>query len=125
MKKILIADDDISIAELLTQALTEEGYETYKAVQSLRFYDAVREHKPDLILLDLMMPYLEGRDELMLLKMDEATANIPIVCCSARSMARDVQAGLEAGADDYLSKPVDPYELVQTIEKRVQLRLVE
>ena len=58
-KKILVVDDDVSIADLLTQALYEEGYEVYKTVQSLRFYDAVRA-SPDLILLDLMMPYLDG-----------------------------------------------------------------
>src|SRR5437762_10046667 len=59
-KKILIMDDDPTIADLLTEALADEGYETYMTTQSLRFYDAVREHKPDLILLDLMMQYLDG-----------------------------------------------------------------
>src|SRR3989442_14228505 len=68
-KKILIMDDDPTIADLLTEALADEGYETYMTTQSLRFYDAVREHQPDLILLDLMMPYLDGRDELKLMAM--------------------------------------------------------
>src|SRR5437763_14692000 len=68
-KKILIMDDDPTIADLLTEALADEGYETYMTTQSLRFYDALREHQPDLILLDLMMPYLDGRDELKLMAM--------------------------------------------------------
>src|SRR6185437_2552882 len=79
MKKILVADDDSTIADLLQQALEAEGYETYKATQSLRFYDAVIERQPDLILLDLLMPYLEGEDELRLLKMNETTKQIPVI----------------------------------------------
>ncbi len=57
-KKILVMDDDPTIADLLREALADEGYETYMTTQSLRFYDAVQEYKPDLILLDLMMQYL-------------------------------------------------------------------
>ena len=67
-KKILVADDDAAIADLLEQSLKEEGYDVAKNVQSLRFYDAVREQRPDLILLDLMMPYLAGEDELRLMQ---------------------------------------------------------
>jgi len=120
VKKILIADDDISIAELLTQALTEEGYETYKAVQSLRFYDAVREHKPDLILLDLMMPYLEGRDELMLLKMDAATANIPVIVITAHAEAKQEEEEYrKLGVSAMLLKPFDLERLLQLIRQTI------
>ena len=120
MKKILIADDDISIAELLTQALSEEGYETYKAVQSLRFYDAVRQHKPDLILLDLMMPYLEGRDELMLLKMDEATANIPVIVITAHAEAKQEEEEYRRlGVSAMLLKPFDLERLLQLIRETI------
>ena len=76
-KKILVADDEVTIAELLEQSLIEEGYDVQKSIQSLRFYDAVREYHPDLILLDLMMPYLEGEDELRLMQLSPETANIP------------------------------------------------
>ncbi len=120
VKKILIADDDISIAELLTQALSEEGYETYKAVQSLRFYDAVRQHKPDLILLDLMMPYLEGRDELMLLKMDEATANIPVIVITAHAEAKQEEEEYRRlGVSAMLLKPFDLERLLQLIRETI------
>src|SRR5215469_14139123 len=87
-KCILIVDDDVAIADLLQQALTEEGYEAYKESQSLRVYDAVREHHPDLILLDLMMPYLDGKDELTLLNMNPETRGIPVVIVTAKADAR-------------------------------------
>ncbi len=80
---ILIADDDASIAEMLSNALQQEGYETSKAVESLRFFDAVRAERPDLILLDLRMPYLTGEDELKLMKMDPTTADIPVIVVTA------------------------------------------
>src|SRR5260221_7758421 len=75
-KKILVMDDDPTIADLLREALADEGYETYMTTQSLRFYDAVSEHKPDLILLDLMMQYLDGRDELKLMRSEEHTSEL-------------------------------------------------
>src|ERR1051326_134477 len=81
-KKILIMDDDPTIADLLTEALADEGYETYMTTQSLRFYDAVREHQPDLVLLDLMMPYLDGRDELQLMAMG-VDHQIPVIVVTA------------------------------------------
>src|SRR5690242_11527038 len=80
-KKILVMDDDPTIADLLREALADEGYETFMMTQSLRFYDAVREHKPDLILLDLMMQYLDGRDELRLMEMGEH--KIPVIVVPA------------------------------------------
>lgn len=82
-KRILIADDDHAIADLLTQALAQEGYETQETTQSLRFLDAVREYRPHLILLDFLMPYLDGRDELRLMNMDPQTANIPVIIVTA------------------------------------------
>ncbi len=120
MKKILIADDDFAIAELLTQALAEEGYETYKAVQSLRFLDAVRDHKPDLILLDLMMPYLEGRDELTLMKMDPTIANIPVIVITAHADARQEEEEYrKLGVSAILLKPFDLERLLQLIRETI------
>src|SRR5437764_14548175 len=90
-KKILIMDDDPTIADLLTEALADEGYETYMTTQSLRFYDAVREHQPDLILLDLMMPYLDGRDELQLMAMG-VEHQIPVIVVRAFLGAGNAEA---------------------------------
>ena len=81
------------------QALEAEGYETSKMTQSLRFYDAVIERQPDLILLDLMMPYLEGEDELRLLKMNETTKQIPAIVVTERHEAK--QEAASNGANDF------------------------
>jgi DNA-binding response OmpR family regulator len=121
-KKILVVDDDVSIADLLTQALNEEGYEVYKTVQSLRFYDAVREHHPDLILLDLMMPYLAGEDELQLMKLSPDTSNIPVIVVTAKPEAdvRQEEAGLrKMGVVDIVYKPFDLNQLVNVVKQTI------
>jgi CheY-like chemotaxis protein len=121
-KKILVVDDDVSIAELLTQSLSEEGYDVYKSVQSLRVYDAVREHQPDLILLDLMMPYLEGEDELQLMKLSPETARIPVIVVTAKAEAdlRKEEANLrQLGVVHIVSKPFDLHSLVQLVKQTV------
>src|SRR5262249_54442290 len=111
---------DISIANLLAQALTDEGYETHKAVQSLRFYDAVREHMPDLILLDLMMPYLEGDDELKLLQLDANTARIPVIIVTAKTEAKREEARYrQLGVVAVVIKPFDIEQLVQLIKRTI------
>jgi DNA-binding response OmpR family regulator len=116
-KKILIADDELPVAEMIKQALDAEGYETYKATQSLRFYDAVREHHPDLILLDLMMPYLEGDDELTLLNMNPETRGIPVVIVTAKADARqDLPRYRQMGVADIVIKPFQLDRLLQTIK---------
>jgi DNA-binding response OmpR family regulator len=116
-KKILIADDEASVAELLLQQLSAEGYETYKTTQSLRFYDAVREHHPDLILLDLMMPYLEGDDELRLLNMNPETRGIPVVIVTAKQGARqEMERYREMGVVEIVTKPFQLDHLLQIVK---------
>ncbi len=116
-KKILIADDEASVAELLLQQLSAEGYETYKTTQSLRFYDAVREHHPDLILLDLMMPYLEGDDELRLLNMNPETRGIPVVIVTAKQGARqEIARYREMGVVEIVTKPFQLDHLLQIVK---------
>ena len=122
---ILIVDDDPAITTLLKMSFELEGHVVMTAASGPEALELARRIHPAAMVVDVMMPEMDGLELVRQLRGNEATADIPIVCCSARTMARDIQAGLEAGADDYLSKPVDPYELVQTIEKRVQLRLVE
>lgn len=117
MKKILVADDEDAIAELLKQSLESEGYETRKTTQALRFYDAVIEYQPDLILLDLMMPYLEGDDELTLLNMNPETRGIPVVIVTAKADARqDLARYRQMGVADIVIKPFQLDRLLQTIK---------
>ncbi|MBE3558994.1 MAG: response regulator transcription factor [Ktedonobacteraceae bacterium] len=113
-KKILIMDDDPTIAELLTESLADEGYETYMVTQSLRFYDAVREHMPDLVLLDIMMPYLDGHDQLKLMGMLKEIGGIehpiPVIivtAMNAANVAKDEQEFREAGVMHIVYKPFD------------------
>jgi DNA-binding response OmpR family regulator len=119
-KKILVADDEVSIADLLAQSLTEEGYEVQKNVQSLRFYDAVREYQPDLILLDLLMPYLEGEDELRLMQLSPDTAGIPVIVVTAKpDVARDEQTLRQLGVRHIVRKPFDLNHLIQLVRQTI------
>ena len=120
MKKILVADDEVAIAELLRQSLESEGYETHKTTQSLRFFDAVMEYQPDLILLDLMMPYLEGEDELRLLQMTPATRGIPVIVVTAMHEAKQEEARYRAlGVVEIVTKPFDLDKLVALIKRTI------
>ena len=122
---ILIVDDDPAITTLLKMSFELEGHVVATAASGAEALDLARQIHPAAMVVDVMMPQMDGLELVRRLRDNEATANIPIVCCSARSMARDIEAGLAAGADDYMAKPVDPYELVQKVEERVQLRLVD
>jgi CheY-like chemotaxis protein len=120
-KRILVVDDEVPIADLLSQALADEGYETHKVVQSLRVYDAVREHQPDLILLDLMMPYLNGQDELRLISMDpESKRRIPVIVVTAMVDAKREEETLrQYGVTDIVLKPFDLNALVRLVKRTI------
>ncbi len=118
-KKILIMDDDPTIADLLKEALADEGYETHMTTQSLRFYDAVREQNPDLILLDIMMPYLDGRDELKLMGMG-VDRRIPVIVVTAYLDAnKEEQEFREAGVVNIVYKPFDLEKLVDLVRTTI------
>ena len=117
-KKILIMDDDPTIADLLREALADEGYETHMTTQSLRFFDAVTEVKPDLILLDLMMQYLDGRDELKLMEM--GSFNIPVIVVTAFLDAdKEADEFRKAGVVQIVYKPFDLDELVDLVRSTI------
>lgn len=117
-KKILIMDDDPTIADLLREALADEGYETHMTTQSLRFFDAVTEVKPDLILLDLMMQYLDGRDELKLMEM--GSFNIPVIVVTAFLDAdKEAEEFHKAGVVHIVYKPFDLDNLVDLVKETI------
>jgi DNA-binding response OmpR family regulator len=117
-KKILIMDDDPTIADLLREALADEGYETHMTTQSLRFFDAVTEVKPDLILLDLMMQYLDGRDELKLMEM--GSFNIPVIVVTAFLDAdKEAEEFRKAGVVHIVYKPFDLDQLVELVKSTI------
>src|SRR5690242_10065809 len=118
-KKILIMDDDPTIADLLTEALADEGYDTFMTTQSLRFYDAVLEHRPDLVLLDIMMPYLDGRDELKLMAM-AVDRKIPVIIVTAcLDAGKEEQEFREAGVVEIVYKPFDLEKLLELVRNTI------
>jgi CheY-like chemotaxis protein len=118
-KKIVIMDDEPTIAELLTEALADVGYETYRVTQSLRFFDTITEHQPDLVLLDLMMPYLDGYDELKLMSMG-IQRRIPVIVVTAYpNAAREEQELREAGVVHIVYKPADLDKLTELIKETI------
>jgi two-component system OmpR family response regulator len=118
---ILIVDDDPAISTLLRMSFELEGHEVLTASSGAEALDIARRVHPAAMVVDVMMPEMDGLELVRRLRAAEATADIPIVCCSARAMAGDIRAGLAAGADDYVTKPCDPLELVG----KVELRLVQ
>jgi len=106
--KILIVDDDDLILEVVSDILVHDDYEVFVAHNGLDALDNVREHVPDVIILDVMMPVLDGIETCKRLKGNRATAAIPILMLTARTSISDKFDGFDAGADEYISKPFDP-----------------
>ena len=122
---ILIVDDDPAITTLLRMSFELEGHVVMTASSGAEALELARRIHPAAMVVDVMMPEMDGLELVRRLRENETTAQIPIVCCSARALAGDVEAGLAAGADDYITKPVDPTELVDRVEKRAHLRVVD
>ena len=113
--KILIVDDEKDILELIGYNLEKEGYKILKALSGEAALRSSRLEKPDLILLDLMLPGIDGLDVLKKLKKDSKTTNIPTILLTAKGEEADIVAGLELGADDYITKPFSPRVLLARI----------
>jgi DNA-binding response OmpR family regulator len=108
---VLAADDDEDILELVAFRLERSGYTVLKARDGEEALQVAREARPDLAVLDVMMPKLDGFEVTRAIRADGATKAIPIILLTARAQDADVQAGFDAGADDYLRKPFSPQEL--------------
>ncbi len=111
--KILIVDDDLNISELLRLCLEKEGYETVIANDGLSAISKFKETTPDLVLLDIMMPKVDGWQVCREIR---RVSNIPIIMLTAKSETFDKVLGLELGADDYMVKPVESKELIARIK---------
>lgn len=115
--RVLIVDDDTALAEMLGIVLRNEGYDSATVTQGDDVLPAFREFKPDLVLLDLMLP---GKDGIDVCKEIRAESGIPIVMLTAKSDTVDIVVGLESGADDYVVKPFKPKELVARVRARLR-----
>lgn len=116
INNILVVDDEPSIIELLEFNLQKAGYHVLKAENGHEALQLVRTNKPDLIILDLMIPGIDGIEVCRRLKGQQETAGIPIIMLTARNEEVDKIVGLELGADDYMTKPFSPRELMARIK---------
>jgi DNA-binding response OmpR family regulator len=116
-RTVLVIDDDPVILRLLEVNFQMEGFVVRLAGDGAEGLDAARAERPDVIVSDVMMPRMTGIELLAGLKADEATASIPVILLSAKAQASDVRAGLDAGADDYVTKPFEPLALVDRVLK--------
>ncbi|WP_414695522.1 phosphate regulon transcriptional regulator PhoB [Pedomonas sp.] len=114
--KVLLAEDDASLTELLTYNLEQEGFEVLHAADGEEAMALAQEQNPDIAILDWMIPYLSGIEICRRLRRQPETANLPIIMLTARSEESDRIRGLETGADDYITKPFSPRELVARIK---------
>lgn len=115
--RILIVDDEPDVAELLKYRLEQDGYRCQMLNDPLKFVGLSREFQPDLIILDIMMPELNGMQLCNIAKADPDMRHIPIIFLTARNESEDRVKGLKAGADDYVSKPFNTQELLLRVDK--------
>lgn len=115
-KKILVVDDEVDLVKTIQFALEAEGYEVLVSHNGEDALNQSRKENPDLILLDLMLPKLDGYKVCRLLKFDERYKHIPILMLTAKTQQKDKLLGKETGADEYITKPFDMEELMEKVK---------
>ena len=115
--KILVAEDDTDIADFIKLYLENEGYEVIPSADGMTAYEKLKESRADLAVVDIMMPKLNGYDLIRRIRED---SNIPIIILSAKNLDSDKILGLDLGADDYLTKPFNPLELIARIRSNIR-----
>jgi DNA-binding response OmpR family regulator len=122
-KKVVYIEDEPEMIDLVRLILSRKGYEVIGANGGREGLDAIRQKLPDLVLLDLMMPDMDGWDVYQQMKSVEATRDIPVIVITAKAQSIDKVLGLHiAKVDDYISKPFSPQELVESVEKVIGQR---
>ena len=122
MLKIAVIEDEVIVRETIIERLSEAGYHVISAENGLHGIDVIREHRPDLVLCDIMMPNLGGFGVLEYVRKDPETALIPFIFLSALSDKSDLRKGMLSGADDYLTKPFTRDELLNAVQVRLEKR---
>ena len=116
-KRVLVVDDERHIVRLVQVNLERQGYEVLTAYDGVECLEKAKAEKPDLIILDVMMPRMDGFEALQRLKSDPETGQIPVIMLTARAQDRDVLQGYQYGADLYLTKPFSPLELISLVKR--------
>src|SRR5215472_8676099 len=115
-KRILIVDDNELNMKLLNDVLEADGYEIIKTDSGLAVIELARQHRPDLILMDIQLPDISGLDAVRQLKQDAQTKAIPVIAVTAFAMAGDERRALDSGCDGYIAKPIMLREFLMTVE---------
>ena len=115
--KILVVDDEPTIVRLMEFILARQGHEMIVAVNGEEALEKIKTQQPDLVLLDIMMPRIDGYEVAQLLRADPKTASLPIIMLSAKAQDEDIRKGVEIGVDEYITKPFTPDHLVQIVAK--------
>ena len=116
MARILVADDDVDIRELVEFKLTTLGHDVVAVADGAAAVEACRAERPDLVVLDVMMPGVSGLDAIRSIRADPALADLPVILLTARAQESDVETGFDSGADDYITKPFSPRELASRVQ---------
>ena len=115
-KKILVVDDEPHLAEMMANRLRASRYEVVTALKGHEALEKAKRENPDLILLDILMPDMDGYQVLVQLKEDGATQTIPVIMLTVKKWSQDIKKAMESGAADYIVKPFDPHVLLRKIE---------
>ena len=118
-KTVLVAEDDQDNLTIVVTILNHFGYQTAEAMNGIRALELIEEARPDLIILDVSMPGLNGWEVCRRLKGNPATSDIPVIMLTAHVMAEERRKGMECGADEFLAKPVEPRAIVKVIEQYI------
>lgn len=118
--KVLIADDDETLRQLITEALPRHRFEVYQAADGPETLDTVKNLRPDIVILDVMMPGMDGIEVCRAIRENPQTRNIPVILLTAKAPIEDKLKGIESGADDYITKPFNFMELQARIEMHLR-----
>ncbi len=116
MARILVADDDEDIRMLVVMRLQHSGHDVEQVGDGATAVEQCRTEAPDLVVLDLMMPGMNGLDACRTIRADPQLARTPVILLTARAQSSDIEAGLAAGADDYITKPFSPRDLAERVD---------
>jgi two-component system alkaline phosphatase synthesis response regulator PhoP len=119
-KKILVVDDEPDIRKLTSLRLKLSGYDALTAADGQEALDLIRQHKPDLVLLDLLLPVIGGSEVCKQIKEDEELKHTPVILFTARSDTMTAEKAKQLGADDYMTKPFDPEEMLNKIKQTLE-----
>jgi DNA-binding response OmpR family regulator len=114
--RILVADDDVDIRELVEFKLSTLGHEITAVADGAAAVEACQASRPDLAVLDVMMPGVSGLEAIRAIRADPGLADLPVILLTARAQESDVESGFDSGADDYITKPFSPRELAARVE---------